>query len=730
MKQPEEVPPPHIASLCVFRPEHRFRRHGPRPAGCPTQVVALVALFCAAGHAGQAAQLPDPPAPIINPNGGAFDQPKVVTITQPPMSVLTNTPDWRIGTKHPTEKIEEGAALSNDGETVMAIRARTNTDNMGKFPCVNLSPDHGNIPFYIWSLEDLAGGYQPSLFAGVTESVDWDGANRDFYFGETGNRVFLLLRQWKNKDGDGGGISLWSCANGRPQEIETQKLAEFDRRPMNIFAKQPVRLEFYGKKVRVRVGESPLMCPTTDADGWVTYTGDDASGRVPAALGPTRFWISLAGGEFKGARELVLSDSPPPNVRFTCDGSEVTADSPVLSRPLTVTHNVEIRASSFYANHRRSKETVATFLSKLPLLPTESYVSPIYLTIPHAPLDGTPAQVSIDGPNGTVEGLALGNLRYRLLCPLNPNKSTPLVLHRNGIKALKEKVVWRPFAITTKAENTRLTIRRGETLLLTAKASRQSLLRIEVVDGAGQPYRSFTGTGGDLFPSLFDRAGAFRANATLDDIPAGVVDITVTPVDFKGPIACQVGHQREKEVAVYGSMDGVFFTSSAPKIMRVSVGEPTTEGVRLKLEALQYGKPALQVRLGSPTGPVFGEQPVDLFTLELAGSCRVGNGNEPTGVPMAMHMRPYLGNLRIDVSMEATFSTFDGNARSFSVNTSDTTASTNLPGFRSEVDKATGEKIGIVDFTIEIPETEDGWAFGSGVSVTECDFPYTRVGGL
>ena len=674
--------------------------------------------------------MPDLPAPIINPNGGVFDQPLVVTISQPPMSVLTNTPGWRIGTKHPAEKFEEGAALSSDGQSVMAIRARTNTDDSNKFPCVNLSPDQGNIPFYVWSLEDLAGGYQPSLFAGVTESVDWDGSNRDFYFGETGNRVFLILRQWKSMGCDGGGISLWSCANGKPQEIESQKLAEFDRRPMSTFAKQPIRLEFSGEKVRVRIGDRPLVCPKTADDGWVTYTGNDASGRVPAALGPNRFWVALAGGEFKGARELVLSDSPPPDVRFTSDGSEVTADSPVLSRPLTVTHNVEIRARSFYANQRRSKESVATFRSQLPLLPTESYVSPIYLTIPHANLDGTPAQVSIDGPHGTVNGLALGNLRYRLLCPLNSNKSTTLVLHRNGIADLKEKVVWRPFAITPNATNSRITICRGETLLLTAEASRQKRLRIDVVDGAGQPCGSFTGKGGDLFPSLFDRAGAYRANATLDDVPSGGVDVRVKPVDFKGPIACQVGHQREKEVVVYGSMDGIFFTSSDPTILRVSVGEPTADGVRLRLAAIQHGKPVLQVRLGSSTGPVLAEQPVDVFTLELGGSCRVGNGNNATGIPMSVRMRPYLADLRMDFTMVATFSTFDNNARSFSVNTSDATASTNLPSFRSAVDEATGEKIGIVDFTVEIPESESSWAFGSGVSVTECAFPYTRVGGM
>jgi hypothetical protein len=62
------------------------------------------------------------------------------------------------------------------------------------------------------------------------------------------------------------------------------------------------------------------------------------------------------------------------------------------------------------------------------------------------------------------------------------------------------------------------------------------------------------------FPVLFDRAGTFTAIATLDGISFASLVISVTQVDFQGPIACQIGFRREKEVLVYGPASAVFFT--------------------------------------------------------------------------------------------------------------------------------------------------------------------------
>lgn len=708
----------------------RCGRSAPRPLRSWACVAALGTLLCTTGAASGAGEAYALSAPTITPDGGAFIDPQTVTISRPPSSVLVTISGWRTGVKHPGKRIEEATALSDDGHTVTAVRALTNTDDMNRYPGVNFSPDHGNGPFYIWSLKDVTGGYEPSMFAGATDAIEWDGANGDFYAGETGNRVFLLLRQWANKEGSGGGISLWSCAAGKNQDRASQELAQFSRVPMRTYADQPVRLEFADNKVRVRVGERPLICATTDTAGWVTYTGDDGSGRVSAALGATRFWFTLAGGEFKGSRELIVSESPPPVIRFTTDDSEVTHDSPILDHPLIVTHSVTIRARCFRGDEPCSREASAFFRSDSPLLPDESYVSPIRVTIPHAPLDGTPAQVSIDGPSGVVHGLDTGNRRFVLRYPLAPEGATALVLRRNGLADHKQKVAWRPVAITPNADRKRVAIRRGETMLLTARAPREKPFRIDLVEGTNQPYRSLTGKGGEVLPVLFDRAGVITAQASIDGVPGGSLAVTVGLVDFKGPLACQVKFTRIKDVAIHGPAEGIFFTSSDPDTLRVRVKEPTSDGVRLELSALQYGKASLQVRIGGPSGAVIAEHPVDIFTLELCSSHGLLDANKPAGVPMGIELRPYLPYLRIDFSMRATFSTFDDNARAFSVNTSDSKTSIGRPGFQSRHDAATGEQIGVFDFAVEVPPGECGWAFGSGVTVTERAFPYIRVGGM
>jgi PKD repeat protein len=335
--------------------------------------------------------------PVITPNGGSFDQPLSVSITPATMTVLPTTPGWKTGVKYPGDGIEVAEALSQDGQTVFAMCARTTAERMYMFPGVSLSPDRGPLPFYIWSLSDDNGPanqfmvYQPSLFAGVTEFTAWDGNNFDFYYGETGNRVFLLLEQHYRH-----AISLWSCAAGTYQgDKASQKLAEIPLPSVVPFAGTPLRMEFAGNQVRVLAGSQPQVSVNTDDEGWVTYTGDAASGRVTAPLGDTRFWITLAGGEKPGKRSLVVSDQPQVRTRFTYDGSPVTESSREVTDKLTLTHDITLRARRFSAVGLQSAETVATFDSHLPLLPAESYVSPAYMELFHATLDGSPAQVSL-----------------------------------------------------------------------------------------------------------------------------------------------------------------------------------------------------------------------------------------------------------------------------------------------------------------------------------------------
>jgi hypothetical protein len=537
-----------------------------------------------------------------------------VTISGAGLTPLSVTPGWRTGVKYPGTGYESVEALSYEGQTVAALRGRTSARSRWMFPGASMSPDSGLFPFYIWSLADLSGTYFPALFAGVTEHTAWDGNNYDFWYAETGNRVFMLMTQhWT---GTGGDISLWSCAGGLTQgATPSQNLANFARIPISTFAGQATRFEFADAKVRLVVGPTPLVSATTDASGWVTYVGTNGSGRVTAPLGATRFWLTLAGGDPVGSREMVISDKPKTTTRFTCNGAPVTPSSPIVTNSLTLTRDVTIRARAYSAADGQSAETVAAFTSNIPLLPSESYVSPAYIAIAHATLDGSPAQVSLNGPSGLLTGLALGDFRYLFRYPLLPDAPTPLTLHRNGLADLSGNVLWRALEIGTSPDTQ---IHLGDTVILSASNTTPGELVIQVTDATGAVVAAQSTLNPEpcTLPLLPDRAGTYTAVALLNGVSIGSLVVTVTQVDLQGPIACQIGFRREKEVLIYGPAGSVTFTANDPTLLEVSVKETTPRGVRLYLKALKAGTPILQARLGSPTGPILAQQEIDEFALK------------------------------------------------------------------------------------------------------------------
>jgi hypothetical protein len=585
------------------------------------------------------------------------------------------------------------------------------------FPGASLSPDSGLFPFYLWSMADLNGPanpftiYQPSLFAGVTENTSWDGNSYDFYNGETGNRVFLLLQQHYSHS-----FTLWSCAAGVNQgTTPSQQLAEFPFTAVSSLAGQATRMEFAGNQVRLLVGATPLVSATTDANGWVTYTGTTDSGRVTAPLGATRFWLTLAGGEKPGFREFVVSDKPQTITRFTSDGSRVTEASTAVTGPLTLTHDATIRARVYSAAAYRSPETVAVFTSTIPLLPAESFVSPAYMEILHATLDGSPALVSLSGPSGTTNGFAIISHRFILRYPLQVNEPTPVTLSRTTLPDLSTNIVWREIDLAASSLPDPMTIRAGDSLLFTAGVGETGTLHIAVMDGSNQVCQTREGVTGETFPVRFDQGGTFTVIASVDGISVGSLIVHVVYIDFDGPVACQVGYKREKGVAVYGPTNQVFFTAKDPALLEVSVKEVTSYGVRLYLKALGRGTPVVQARLGSATGPILAEQEVEEFTADSSAAQHLVVNGETDTANTILTMKPWIPNVDVNFGMYAHYSTFAGGATAYTLNTSDQTSVdiNGDPAIDLSVDPSTGETQAVIRVDIEIPPGESSYCFSA-----------------
>jgi hypothetical protein len=430
---------------------------------------------------------------------------------------------------------------------------------------------------------------------------------------------------------------------------------------------------------------------------------------VNAPLGATRFWFMLAGGELPGPREVVIADQPQTTTRFTFDDSPVTETSLAVTGPLTLTHDATIRARVYSAAAYRSPETVAVFTSTIPVLPAESFVSPAYMEILHATLDGSPALVSLSGPSGTTNGFAIINHRFILRYPLQVNEPTPVTLSRTTLPDLSTNIVWREIDLAASSLPDPMTIRAGDSLLFTAGVGETGTLHIAVMDGSNQVCQTREGVTGEKLPVRFDQGGTFTVIASVDGISVGSLIVHVVYIDFDGPVACQVGYKREKGVAVYGPTDQVFFTAKDPALLEVSVKEVTSYGVRLYLKALGRGTPVVQARLGSATGPILAEQEVDEFILDTSAVQHLlVNGATDTA-------KPWIPNVDINFAMYAHFSTFAGGATAYTLNTSDQTSVdiNGAPAIDLLVDPTTGETQAVIRVDIEIPADEDSYCFSA-----------------
>jgi hypothetical protein len=151
----------------------------------------------------------------------------------------------------------------------------------------------------------------------------------------------------------------------------------------------------------------------------------------------------------------------------------------------------------------------------------------------------------------------------------------------------------------------------------------------------------------------------------------------VTQVDLQGPIACQIGYRREKEVLVYGPASAVYFTANDPTLLQVSVKETTARGVRLYLKPLKAGTPILQARLGSPTGPILAQQEVDEFTLRSQSTTTIGVVETfPDGAKLVqtnLEMAPHVADLAVKLHIIIRGVTFEDSTLDKTINTSDFT---------------------------------------------------------
>jgi hypothetical protein len=274
---------------------------------------------------------------------------------------------------------------------------------------------------------------------------------------------------------------------------------------------------------------------------------------------------------------------------------------------------------------------------------------------------------------------------------------------------VSQEIVWTPTDLKGNIDSSKtVTVRKGDSLLLTDTEDGTALW---IDTKAGGTPATFGGLPGSHFACKFDATGTFTITATVTKADNSTVKhyllVKVLSVNLDGPIACEVGYQREKGVDIFGGVNAdVSFSTNDSYLMDVSVKQATTYGSRLFLKTKKRGTPILLARLPGVNGPLLAMQEVDEFTLETSLKQYVMIDTSTGSGFGKVVVRPYIANLDFQFAMFAHTSTFTNGA---------TTKTVNTHTFQQIIDSTTGDTLGEMNLEIEIPPNEDSYCFNLSI---------------
>lgn len=245
-------------------------------------------------------------------------------------------------------------------------------------------------------------------------------------------------------------------------------------------------------------------------------------------------------------------------------------------------------------------------------------------------------------------------------------------------------------------------IRKGDSLLLTATGTGTAL----EIDGHGDGTFEHSGAPGQKFPTLYSATGTYFARAKIDGVEVGSLAVVVIGVDLHGPIACEVMYQREKKVdiAPVSEASGVSFEGNDDLWISTSVKQTTATGAILYIRPIRRGAPAIEARIAGSGSSMLAWNPIDEFTLDISALLNAPiDGNTGVGTTPLI-IRPYIPELRFQLDMFASTSTFSGGQSTLSVNTT---------SFTQDTDPSSGEIVGGYEVELEVPPSEDKYCFNS-----------------
>ena len=320
-------------------------------------------------------------------------------------------------------------------------------------------------------------------------------------------------------------------------------------------------------------------------------------------------------------------------------------------------------------------------------IPLASAVSPVCISGLRRP--DLPVVASVDGRPQRV--LDLPETGFYFNARLDRSKPAHV-----QVGAASGDITWTPTVLTGDQD---FTIRKDDALLLTSPVP----VHYSIVMGSGVIQSSRPLAANARQVATFRETGAHQIVALdRDGLVVGTITVTVVDIDFDGPIAGQVGYQRDKGVEIIGGTpEDVRFATSDESLLDVSVKEPTDYGVRVYLTPRRRGTPTIIARIAS-SGAIIDTQQIDEFTLSsesLIGTVRNGDDGS-AGVSMII--RPWIPDLTAQFRIFAHLTTFEGGGKALDINTND---------FTTFIDPITRERCARTGFQLSMPAGESLYCF-------------------
>ena len=558
-------------------------------------------------------------------------------------------------------------------------------------------------------------------------ATEWSGA-----ISLQGGAKYDLKLEYYENGGDASCLLSWSCPL-TPKQVIPQSQLYSTGGAMFIGSGDGLRGQYFQNPDLLGIPASTRVDPVVAFD-WGQGAPDEGfaadnfsirwTGEVQACYtGPTTFYVRADDGvmlwvnnqlllnewkpqsatEYAATIVLVAGEKVPIRIEYF----ERTGDATMrLSWSGAMQPKTVIPQSQFYS-------TGAGMTAKIP---ATSAVSPVCIEgVFWPPEEGILTNITVSGPAGSADVKALGEDGFYANVALAANAASTITVTQGSTgTVVSGEVAWTSTDLAGKSDSQdSLTIRRGDSLLLTATGT-GSALRI-IATGANDSI--YDGLPGDVMVAQYDSPGILVAEAWIDDVEVGSLTVNVVDVDLSKPIACEVNYQREKEVLISPAClaSSVLFAPGDSSVLDVSVKGPLSgedgEGTTIYLMPLRRGSPVVIARLGNGDGPIIAAKEIDEFTVDMPAV--VGTLiNDGTSIGQTrVTLRPYIPFLRFQFDMFASTSTFEGGVTQVSVDTSDYDQETGRPRFEKVFDEATGEDVGKYLLKIETPPGETMYCF-------------------